>query len=168
MSNGIVPKISVIVPVYKAEAYLHRCIDSLLAQTFFDFEILLVDDGSPDRSGEICAEYARKDRRVRVFRKNNGGVSSARQCGIDNVVGEYSIHVDPDDWVEPTMLEELYEKAKKEAAPLSPHQPSTGSTGHHSSALPGEGLQTCPAPGTLYRAIHCPEPSQGSCTAHTP
>jgi len=118
MSNGIVPKISVIVPVYKAEAYLHRCIDSLLAQTFFDFEILLVDDGSPDRSGEICAEYARKDRRVRVFRKNNGGVSSARQCGIDNVVGEYSIHVDPDDWVEPTMLEELYEKAKKEAADI--------------------------------------------------
>ena len=63
------PKISVIVPVYKAEAYLHRCIDSILAQTFKDFELLLIDDGSPDRSGEICDEYARKDCRVKVYHK---------------------------------------------------------------------------------------------------
>ena len=70
------PKISVIVPVYKAEAYLHRCVDSLLAQTFQDFEVLLVDDGSPDRSGEICDEYARQDSRVRVFNIEHGGVSS--------------------------------------------------------------------------------------------
>ena len=106
------PKISVIVPVYKAEAYLHRCVDSLLAQTFQDFEVLLVDDGSPDRSGEICDEYARKDSRVRVFHKENGGVSSARQYGMDHAQGEYTIHADPDDWVEPTMLEELYRKEK--------------------------------------------------------
>lgn len=112
------PKISVIVPVYKAENYLHRCVDSLLAQTFQDFEILLVDDGSPDRSGEICDEYARKDNRVRVFHKENGGVSSARQCGMDNAVGEYTIHADPDDWVEPNMLEELYKKAKEEDADM--------------------------------------------------
>ena len=78
------PKISVIVAVYKAEAYLHRCLDSLLAQTFRDFEILLVDDGSPDKSGEICDEYAEKDVRIRVFHKENGGVGSARQCGIDH------------------------------------------------------------------------------------
>ena len=78
------PSISVIIPVYKAEKYLHRCIDSLLAQTFTDFEILLIDDGSPDRSGEICDEYAAKDSRIRVIHKENGGVSSARQCGIDN------------------------------------------------------------------------------------
>lgn len=113
-----VPKISVIVPVYKAETYLHRCVDSLLAQTFTDFEILLVDDGSPDRSGEICDEYARKDSRVRVFHKENGGVSSARQCGMDNARGEYTIHADPDDWVDPTMLEELYRKAKEEDADM--------------------------------------------------
>lgn len=105
------PKISVIVPVYKAEAYLHRCIDSILAQTFSDFEVLLIDDGSPDKSGYICDDYARMDSRVRVFHKENGGVSSARQCGIDNAYGEYTIHADPDDWVEPEMLEELYEKA---------------------------------------------------------
>ena len=112
------PKISVIVPVYKAEAYLHRCVDSLLAQTFQDYEILLVDDGSPDRSGEICDEYAKRDKRIRVFHKENGGVSSARQCGIDNARGEYTIHADPDDWVEPMMLEELYKKAKAENADM--------------------------------------------------
>ena len=116
--NETTPKISVIVPVYKAEAYLHRCVDSLLAQTFTDFEVLLVDDGSPDRSGEICDEYARKDRRVRVFHKENGGVSSARQCGMDHAQGEYTIHADPDDWVDPTMLEELYRKAKEEDADM--------------------------------------------------
>ena len=118
MENRLFPKISVIVPVYKAEAYLCRCVDSLLAQTFLDFEVLLVDDGSPDRSGEICDEYARKDRRVRVFHKENGGVSSARQCGMDHAQGEYTIHADPDDWVEPTMLEELYKKAKEEDADM--------------------------------------------------
>ena len=112
------PKISVIVPVYKAEAYLHRCVDSLLAQTFQDFEILLVDDGSPDRSGEICDEYAKMDKRVRVFHKENGGVSSARQCGMDNARGEYTIHADPDDWVEADMLEELYKKAREEEADM--------------------------------------------------
>ena len=116
--NGTTPQISVIVPVYKAEAYLHRCVDSILAQTFQDFEVLLVDDGSPDRSGEICDEYARKDRRVRVFHKENGGGSSARQCGLDNAQGEYTIHADPDDWVEPDMLEELYRKAKEEDADM--------------------------------------------------
>ena len=92
--------------------------DSLLAQTFSDFEVLLIDDGSPDRSGEICDEYAKKDNRIRVFHKENGGVSSARQCGIDNAEGEYTIHADPDDWVEATMLEELYAKAKEEDADM--------------------------------------------------
>lgn len=108
------PAISVIVPVYKAEAYLHRCVDSLLAQTFGDFELLLIDDGSPDRSGEICDGYAVTDSRVRVFHKQNGGVSSARQFGIDHARGEYVIHADPDDWTEPTMLEALYAKATGE------------------------------------------------------
>ena len=112
------PKISVIVPVYKAEKYLHKCVDSLLAQTFTDFEILLVDDGSLDKSGEICDEYAEKDSRIRVFHKGNGGVSSARQCGLDNARGEYVIHADPDDWVEANMLEELYAKAKEEDADM--------------------------------------------------
>lgn len=112
------PAISVIVPVYKAEKYLHRCVDTLLAQTFQDFEVLLIDDGSPDKSGEICDDYAKKDFRVRVFHKENGGVSSARQCGIDNAQGEYTIHTDPDDWVEPEMLETLYKKAKEDDADM--------------------------------------------------
>lgn len=112
------PAISVIVAVYKAEGYLHRCVDSLLAQTFTDFEILLIDDGSPDCSGDICDEYAAKDNRIRVIHKENGGVSSARQCGIDNACGEYTIHADPDDWVEPDMLEELYRIARKEHADM--------------------------------------------------
>ena len=112
------PAVSVIVPVYKAEKYLRKCVDSILAQTFRDFEVLLVDDGSPDGSGAICDEYAGKDPRVRVFHKENGGVSSARQCGLDNARGEYTIHADPDDWVEPNMLEELYAKAKAEDADI--------------------------------------------------
>lgn len=112
------PKVSVIVPVYKAESYLNRCIDSLLAQTFTDYEVILVDDGSPDRSGVICDEYARKDTRVKVIHQPNGGVSKARQRGMDEAKGEYTIHADPDDWVEPDMLEELYRKAKEENADM--------------------------------------------------
>lgn len=92
--------VSVIVPVYKAEKWLHRCVDSILAQTMEDFELLLIDDGSPDRSGEICDEYAAKDSRVRVFHKENGGVSSARNLGLDNAQGEWISFIDSDDWVE--------------------------------------------------------------------
>lgn len=112
------PEVSIIVPVYKAEKYLNRCVDSILAQTFTDWELLLIDDGSPDRSGEICDEYAKKDFRIRVIHKENGGVSSARQRGLDEAVGEYTIHVDSDDWVEPNMLEELYKKAKQDDADI--------------------------------------------------
>jgi len=112
------PLISIIVPIYNAEQYLHRSIDSILAQTFTGWELLLIDDGSPDRSGEICDEYAKKDNRVRVIHKENGGVSSARQKGQDEACGEYTIHVDPDDWVEPMMLEELYRKAKDDNADM--------------------------------------------------
>ena len=112
------PKISIIVPVYKAETYLYRCVDSILAQTFTDWELLLIDDGSPDRSGDICDEYAQKDTRIRVIHKENGGVSSARQRGLDESIGEYTIHADPDDWVEPEMLEGLYNKAKEEDADM--------------------------------------------------
>ena len=98
------PKISVIVPVYNSEKYLHRCIDSILAQTFIDFELLLVNDGSKDNSGKICNEYAAKDSRVRVFHKQNGGVSSARNLGLNNAKGEWVTFVDSDDWVKPDYL----------------------------------------------------------------
>ena len=104
------PLISVIVPVYNTEKYLPRCIDSILAQTFTDFELLLIDDGSTDKSGTICDEYAKKDKRIRVFHKENGGVSTARQLGIDKAIGIYSIHTDGDDWIEKDMLKDMYDK----------------------------------------------------------
>lgn len=93
------PKISIIVPVFNAEKYIHRCIDSLLAQSFTNFELILVDDGSSDRSGQICDEYAAKDSRVSVFHKKNEGVSSARNLGLDNAKGEWISFVDSDDFV---------------------------------------------------------------------
>lgn len=107
------PKISVIVPVYNTEKYLRRCIDSILAQTFTDFELLLIDDGSKDSSGAICDEYAAKESRVRVFHKDNGGVSSARNMGLDNAKGEWISFVDSDDWVDYTFLELVILEATK-------------------------------------------------------
>ena len=94
------PKISIIVPVYNAENYLHRCIDSILTQAFTDFELILVNDGSPDSSGAICNKYAEKDSRIKVIHKENGGVSSARNIGIEQAVGEWIWFVDADDYVE--------------------------------------------------------------------
>lgn len=93
------PKVSVIIPVYNAEKYLRECIDSVLAQTFVDFEVLLINDGSTDGSGKICDEYAKKDKRIKVFHQENGGVSSARNLGLDNAKGEWITFVDSDDWI---------------------------------------------------------------------
>ena len=106
------PKISIIVPVYNVEKYLKECVESVLAQTFIDFELLLIDDGSTDSSGAICDEYAQKDTRVRVFHKENGGVSSARNLGFDNAIGKYVIFLDADDyWFNINALEQLYQTA---------------------------------------------------------
>lgn len=102
------PQISVIVPVYKVEAYLRECIDSILSQTFSDFECILVDDGSPDKCPQICDEYALKDFRVKVIHKKNGGLSDARNAGIDIAQGEYLTFVDSDDVIHPQMFEILY------------------------------------------------------------
>ena len=99
------PKVSVIVPVYNTEKYLHRCIDSILAQTFTDLELLLIDDGSTDNSATIWDEYAAKDSRVRVFHKENGGVSAARNVGLDNAKGKWITFVDADDWIEDNAFE---------------------------------------------------------------
>ena len=112
------PLVSIIIPVYNVELYLSKCIDSILAQSFTDWECILVDDGSKDKSGSICDNYALKDNRIKVIHQNNSGVSVARQVGIDNVCGEYSIHIDPDDWVESNMIEELYKKAKSDDADM--------------------------------------------------
>lgn len=112
------PAVSVIVPVYNAEAYLEKCVNSLLIQTFRDFELLLINDGSTDVSGTLCDAFAQTDARVRAFHKDNEGVSATRQFGLDHARGEYTIHVDPDDWVEPNMLEELYTTAKAKNADM--------------------------------------------------
>jgi glycosyltransferase involved in cell wall biosynthesis len=98
------PAISIIVPIYNVERYLCECID-IIAQTFADWELLLVDDGSPDRSGEICDEYAERDSRIRVFHKDNGGVSSARNLGLDQAQGDFLTFVDADDWIDKDNLE---------------------------------------------------------------
>lgn len=103
------PKISVIVPVYKAEKYLHRCVDSILAQTFQDFEVLLIDDGSPDRSGEICDEYAKRNNRVRVIHKENKGPMVAREIGVQLSGGEYIMFVDSDDWIPMNAVENMFQ-----------------------------------------------------------
>lgn len=105
------PQISFIVPVYGVEKYLPQCVDSILGQTFADFELILVDDGSPDRCGEICDEYAKLDSRVRVIHKKNAGVSAARNDGISAAVGTWAYFVDSDDWLEPDAAERLYRAA---------------------------------------------------------
>ena len=101
------PKISIIVPVYRAEAVLPTCVESVFAQTFQDWELLLVDDGSPDKSGRLCDEYAARDPRVRVFHKGNGGVSSARNLGMREARGEYLFFIDADDWIAPETCQTL-------------------------------------------------------------
>lgn len=98
------PQISIVVPVYNVEKYLERCIDSILAQTFTDFELLLINDGSKDSSGLICDKYAEKDSRIRVFHKENGGVSRARNLGISNARGRWLCFIDSDDWVDKEYL----------------------------------------------------------------
>ena len=98
-------KITVIVPVYNAEPYLHRCLDSLVAQTYADFEAIIVDDGSMDGSREVCDEYAAKEPRFVVLHKVNGGVSTARNAGLDRAHGDYIMFVDADDWIEPDALD---------------------------------------------------------------
>ena len=102
------PTISVIVPVYKVEPYIHRCIDSILAQTFTDFELILVDDGSPDNCPAICDEYAEIDNRIHVIHQENGGLSAARNSGMAAADGEYITFVDSDDYIAEKMLEEMY------------------------------------------------------------
>lgn len=107
MARETSPLVSVVVPVYKVELYLRDCLDSLLAQTYTNLEIILVDDGSPDGCPAICDEYASRDHRIRVIHKNNGGISDARNCGMDVAAGERILFVDSDDIIAPGMIEAL-------------------------------------------------------------
>ena len=110
------PEISVIVPVYRAESFLRKCTESILSQTFSDLELLLVDDGSPDGSGALCDAIAREDSRVRVFHKENGGVSSARNLGLEEARGRYIAFADADDWLPPDGLALLHAALEKSGA----------------------------------------------------
>ena len=112
-------EVSIIVPVYQVENYIRQCIDSILVQTFTDFELILVDDGSKDKSGQICDEYAVLDQRVKVIHKENGGLSDARNCGMDQAVGNYFMFVDSDDYIAPTMLEYLYKALMNKEADIA-------------------------------------------------
>jgi glycosyltransferase involved in cell wall biosynthesis len=105
-------KISVIVPIYRIENYLPKCIDSVLQQSFLDFELILVDDGSPDNCPKICDDYAKKDSRIKVIHKENGGLLSARKAGLKNAQGKYISFVDGDDWVDKFYLDTLFKLAE--------------------------------------------------------
>lgn len=112
------PEISIITPVYQAENFLKKCVDSILSQSFTDWELLLIDDGSIDKSSEICRAYEKQDPRIRYHRKENGGVSSARNMGVELAEGNYLTFVDCDDYVEPDLLETLDTLVKKYDADL--------------------------------------------------
>lgn len=133
---------SVIVPVYQVEDYLEKCLDSILAQTFGDFELIVVDDGSPDGCGAICDAYARKDPRVTAVHKENGGLVSARKAGMRLASGEYVIHVDSDDAIAPDFLRKSYDIIQKTQADILSfsisycHPEGTVDT-IHEPALPG-------------------------------
>ena len=136
-------RFSIIVPIYKIEKYLRQCIDSILAQDYTDFELLLIDDGSPDKCPSICDEYANADSRVKVVHKENGGLVSARKAGADIAQGEYILNIDGDDWIEQGYLSEI-EKAiqKSEGADLVAWgytEKSESREKHFSHSLP-EGL----------------------------
>lgn len=111
--------ISVIVPIYNVENYLRKCVDSIINQTYKNLEIILVDDGSPDNCGKICNEYAQHDSRVKVIHKENGGLSDARNAGIDMAEGEYLAFVDSDDYIAEDMIEKLYKQLMKDNSDMS-------------------------------------------------
>lgn len=113
------PLVSVIVPCYNVEQYLPKCIDSILAQTYQKLEVWLVDDGSPDRCGRICDEYAQKDNRIKVIHKPNGGLADARNVALDVMTGEYVVCVDSDDYISPTHIASLYHLIDKYGAQVS-------------------------------------------------
>ena len=107
-NNSEMVLISVIVPIYKVEKYLNNCIESIVCQTYKNLEIILVDDGSPDKCPQICDEWKKKDNRIKVIHKKNGGLSDARNAGIDIASGEYYAFIDSDDKIMPRMIEMLY------------------------------------------------------------
>lgn len=123
------PLISVIVPVYKVESYLNKCVDSIINQAYHNLEIILVDDGSPDRCPQMCDEWAEKDCRIKVIHKRNGGIASARNAGLKAVTGSYVSWVDSDDWIEQSYILALYNKLVQYKADIANNCKTTGRLG---------------------------------------
>ena len=111
--------VSIIIPIYKVEAYLRQCLETVTHQTYPHLEIILVNDGSPDHSEEICKEFFKRDTRIRYVRQENGGLSAARNTGIELATGDYITFIDPDDWVTEDYVEVLYQKLKDYHADVS-------------------------------------------------
>ena len=112
------PAISIIIPMYGVEKYLRRCLDSVLNQTFTDWQAICVDDGSPDKSGEIAEEYAKRDKRFVVIHKENGGLSDARNAGMPHATGDYILYIDSDDFIHPQTLEIAYSLALRDGSDI--------------------------------------------------
>lgn len=127
-----------IVPVYNVEQYLNRCVDSIIAQTYDDLQIILVDDGATDLSGAICDEYAKKDNRIEVIHQENQGLSAARNCGIERAVGEYITFVDSDDYIAACFVEKLVHIAEKEKCGLVQCDFEIGSSNNYSFSSVGK------------------------------
>lgn len=111
--------ISVIIPVYKVEKYINRCVESVLVQNYHNIEVILVDDGSPDNCGIICDRYADKDSRVKVIHKTNGGLSDARNAGLNIATGQYICFIDSDDYIEKDMLKDMYDNIVRTGADIT-------------------------------------------------
>ncbi|MCD2502901.1 glycosyltransferase [Clostridium sp. NSJ-145] len=157
------PIISIIVPIYNVEKYLPKCIDSILNQTFKEFELILVDDGSLDNSGRICDEYSKKDKRIRVIHKENCGVSSARNVGVESSLGNYIGFVDPDDYIDKYMYQKMIDMCTIKNADIAICKFVREINGQISEAKDGfyireldnvEGLREC-FKGILYRHSLC-------------
>ncbi len=142
------PEISVVIPVYKTERWLRACVDSVLAQTLRSLELILVDDGSPDGCGAICDEYAKKDPRVRVLHKENGGVCSALTAGIGLCAAPYIGFMDSDDWIDPTFYEDLLRAVKSTGADVA--------AAEYVTFLPGQDMADGPASPAV-----CTDPDSG-------
>lgn len=152
------PAISVIVPVYKVEQYLRKCVDSILAQTFTDFELFLVDDGSPDKCGDICDEYAKKDDRIIVIHKKNGGLSDARNIAIDRASGDYLTFIDSDDYVAENHLESMYRALLETDSDIAITNMSsvTGSTLNHNHYNPTNHMKILNSKEEIFQTIYKP------------
>ena len=159
-------KVSVIVPVYNVEKYIDKCLQSLLAQTYKNIEIMLIDDGSPDRCPRICDDYAAKNRQVRAIHQKNTGVAGARKCGLENATGDKVAFVDPDDWILPSMIEEMAAAAEEHAADIVVCDWSTFSNGEENGETYTQTLKN-----DLYQTIlticGIPNRNGGSSTSDT-